>query len=267
MSPGAASSPRKKSNVKATSVIVLTCEHGGRQIPAIYRSLFSGADDVLRSHRGWDPGALAVAEAMAVRLGADLFSSTTSRLLVELNRSLGHRSLFSNYTDSLSEEERQEIIDKYWQPYRDEVTGHMEELVTAGRRVIHLSIHSFTPVWDGKQRRTRIGLLYDPRRLNERTFCNGWKADLRQRYPEYCIHSNQPYKGITDGFTTWLRRHLASIENCDDAYAGIEVEINQALIHPSTPSCIDAMAERLCHWPLQQLDQTGLRLRHDCAEA
>ncbi len=259
MSPDAAGSSRSartSRNVQRRTVIVLTCEHGGYKIPAAYRSLFSGADDVLKSHRGWDPGALAVAEAMAARLKADLFASTTSRLLVELNRSLGHRSLFSDFTASLTEEQRQKVVDRYWQPYRDGVTSHMAALVGAGQQVIHLSIHSFTPTWDGKLRRTRIGLLYDPRRLNERSFCNAWKAELRQQCPEYSIHSNQPYKGIADGFTTWLRRQFAATDSCDGTYAGIEVEINQALIHPSTTSRIDAIAELLCQWPLQRLHQS-----------
>lgn len=259
MSPGFASSPRtlrKVQNIQRKTVIVLTCEHGGNKIPAAYRSLFSGADDVLKSHRGWDPGALAVAEAMAARLGADLFSSTTSRLLVEINRSLGHNSLFSNFTESLPAETRQKIVDLFWRPYRDEVTAHLGRLINAGHRVIHLSIHSFTPIWEGKPRRTRIGLLYDPRRPDERSYCNGWKSALRQQCPEYSVHSNQPYKGIADGFTTWLRRCLASIESCEGTYAGIEVEINQSLIHPSTASRIDAMAKLLCQWPLQQLNQT-----------
>ena len=256
MRPGAAGSstlPRKPRGVQGKTVIVLTCEHGGNKIPVAYRSLFSGADDVLQSHRGWDPGALAVAEAMAERLGAKLFSSKTSRLLVELNRSLGHGSLFSSYTASLPEQQRQQIVDRYWRPYREEVTAHIDELVNAGFRVIHLSIHSFTPVWEGITRRTHIGLLYDPRRSNERSFCNAWKAELRQLCAEYTVHSNQPYKGIADGFTTWLRRHVAAIKGCEGTYAGIEVEINQALIHPATRSRIDAMADLLCHWPLQQL--------------
>ena len=242
-------------SVPQKTAIVLTCEHGGNKIPPSYRSLFSQADKVLKSHRGWDPGALAVAKAMSERLQARLFSSTTSRLLVELNRSLGHSSLFSEFTAALSAEQRQLIVDKYWRPYRDAVTAHMEELVKGGWRVIHLSIHSFTPIWNGETRRTRIGLLYDPRRPNERSYCNAWKAELRLQCPEYAIHSNQPYKGIADGFTTWLRRHLESIESCDGTYAGMEVEINQGLIHPSTPSRIDAMAELLCQWPLQELNQ------------
>ncbi len=224
------------------AVIVLTCEHGGHHIPAAYRRLFSGADDVLKSHRGWDPGALRVAEAMSGMLGAKLYSSNTSRLLVELNRSIGHRALFSEFTRALPAAEKQSIIDNYWQPYRDEVTAHIDSLFHAGDRVIHLSIHSFTPVWEGSLRKTSIGLLYDPRRPDERSFCETWKLNLRQGQPEYAIHSNQPYRGIADGFTTWLRRRFDAATLPKGTYIGVEVEINQSLIQPASISQIQVMA-------------------------
>ena len=228
------------------SVFVLTCEHGGSTIPPAYRELFSGADDVLKSHRGWDPGALQVAEAMSGMLGATLFSSTTSRLLIELNRSIGHRSLFSEFTGSLPTAEKQQIINKYWQPYRDEVTAHIDNLVNTGRNVIHLSIHSFTPVWKGIARRTSIGLLYDPRRPHERSFCETWKTTLRRQQPDYTIHSNQPYRGIADGFTTSLRRQFDIEARSNGSYIGVEVEINQLLIYPSATRQIKSIAARLC---------------------
>jgi predicted N-formylglutamate amidohydrolase len=223
----------------------LTCEHGGHRIPPGYRSLFAGAKDVLKSHRGWDPGALRVAEAMSAILNAPLFSSTTSRLLVELNRSHGHPSLFSEYTDFLPELDKQQLIAQHWRPYRDQVTQHLDKLMMAHRRVIHLSIHSFTPVWQGKARSTSIGLLYDPRRVAEKEFCNAWKGKLREQRPDYTIHSNQPYKGIADGFTTSLRRRFDSNSNVRGTYVGVEVEINQALIAPATDRQIQSMAELL----------------------
>ena len=43
---------------------LLTCEHGGNQVPEPWRERFAGAQDVLASHRGWDRGSLAVMEAM-----------------------------------------------------------------------------------------------------------------------------------------------------------------------------------------------------------
>lgn len=225
--------------------VVLTCEHGGNRIPSAYRALFSGAERILKSHRGWDPGALHIAKAMSKLLGVQLFSSTTSRLLVELNRSLGHRSLFSEFTENLPVAEQHQIINRYWQPYRDEVTAHIDSLVNAGCRVIHLSVHSFTPVWEGTPRKTSIGLLYDPRRPTERSFCNSWKARLRDAQPEYSIHSNQPYRGISDGFTTSLRRRYDTGTCWKGQYNGIEVEINQALIYPATFRQIHSIAALL----------------------
>ena len=37
--------------------IVLTCEHGGNDIPETYKKLFPN-DDLLKTHRGYDIGAL-----------------------------------------------------------------------------------------------------------------------------------------------------------------------------------------------------------------
>ena len=66
--------------------LVLTCEHAGNEIPARYMRLFRGADDVLASHRGWDPGALTLARLLARRLRRPLLSVSWSRLFVEANR-------------------------------------------------------------------------------------------------------------------------------------------------------------------------------------
>ncbi len=228
------------------TVFVLTCEHGGNRIPAAYKALFSGAQDVLDSHRGWDPGALRVAESMARQLDVQLFFSKTSRLLVELNRSIGHPSLFSEFTAILPVADRQEIINRYWQPYRDQVTSHIDNLVQAGCRVVHVSIHSFTPIWEGKPRKTSVGLLYDPRRAGEKSLCDSWKPELKRELPGFVIHSNQPYRGVADGFTTSLRRRFDLDVHWPGQYNGIEIEIKHSLIYPATGRQIHSIAEVIC---------------------
>jgi len=44
---------------------LITCEHGGNRIPARYRPLFACHGALLASHRGYDPGALALARDFA----------------------------------------------------------------------------------------------------------------------------------------------------------------------------------------------------------
>lgn len=201
---------------------MISCEHGGNRVPAEYRAAFVGAKRALASHRGYDPGALELAREFARELRAPLFASTTSRLLVELNRSLHHRQLFSPYAQQLARETRDELVQRYYLPYRHAIERHIARAVRRGRRVIHLSCHSFTPRLGGVVRSADIGLLFDPRRQGEALLCGQWQAELRSRDPRLRVRRNYPYRGWADGFTTSLRQRFA-----DSTYLGIELEVNQ----------------------------------------
>ncbi|MFI4874336.1 MAG: N-formylglutamate amidohydrolase, partial [Blastopirellula sp. JB062] len=158
--------------------VVLSCEHSGNQVPKKYQRLFRDAQHDLASHRGWDPGSLQLGQAFQRSTGAPLIAAAVSRLVVELNRSVGHASLFSEYTRNLSSEAKQSLLTEYYLPHRNRVEEAIVEFLDAGKRVIHLSIHTFTPELHGKVRTAEIGLLYDPRRQREKTFCAAWRARL-----------------------------------------------------------------------------------------
>lgn len=202
--------------------LIVTCEHGGNRIPAKYWPLFKAHRHLLDSHRGYDPGALALARDYAQALNAELVYSTTSRLLVELNRSDTHRQLFSEITQALPGEERERLLARYYYPYREWVDAQVREAVGSGVRVLHLSCHSFTPQLDGIERNADIGLLYDPRRSSEARLCRAWQRELRVADPQLVVRRNYPYRGYSDGLTTALRKRYG-----DARYSGIELEVNQ----------------------------------------
>lgn len=205
--------------------LLITCEHGGNRIPPRYRPLFRGFEALLQTHRGFDPGALTMARELAKAFKAPLFVSTVSRLLVDLNRSIGHPRLYSEATRTASKEVRREILEAHYLPYRSQAEAHIAGEVTKGRRVIHISSHSFTPVLDGEVRKADIGLLYDPARAGELDLCRQWQAALNELAPDLGVRRNYPYRGSSDGFTAWLRKRFAEKD-----YAGIELEINQQLV-------------------------------------
>jgi predicted N-formylglutamate amidohydrolase len=202
--------------------LLITCEHGGNHVPARYRAAFAGAEGALESHRGYDPGALELARQFARALRAPLIYSTTSRLLIELNRALGHRQSFSPYALRLPARTRVELVRRYYAPYRAAVAGQVARAASRGRRLVHLSCHSFTPRLAGVLRTADVGLLFDPRRGAEARFCTSWQASLRAREPRLRVRRNYPYRGAADGLTTELRRRWP-----DAAYIGIELEVNQ----------------------------------------
>lgn len=202
--------------------IIITCEHAGNNIPKAYLPYFKNADHALQSHEGWDPGTWSIANLLSKELSAPLFGCQTSRLLIEVNRSLHHPQLFSRYTNHLDDQEKQKLINAFYLPYRSQVEN---EIRVSQKPVLHLSIHSFTPIWNGVERDVDIGLLFDPGRKLESTFCQHYEQVLNEVPPQYRIQFNKPYLGIDDGFTTYLRTKFQ-----DNDYAGIEIEINQKFV-------------------------------------
>ncbi|MEO8739193.1 MAG: N-formylglutamate amidohydrolase [Casimicrobiaceae bacterium] len=202
--------------------VLVTCEHGGNRIPACYRTLFVGARVLLATHRGYDGGALGMAGALARGLDAPLVTSTVSRLLVDLNRSIGHRALYSDATRGLARAEHERILTLHYLPYRQQVETRVARAVAAGRRVVHISSHSFTPILGGVIRDADVGLLYDPARPGERALAGDWRELLARRIAPLRVRRNYPYQGRNDGLTSHLRKRFAPTR-----YVGIELEINQ----------------------------------------
>ena len=204
---------------------IITCEHGGNRIPAPYRRLFRGQRALLDSHRGYDPGSLVMAKALAGGFGAPLVASTTSRLLIDLNRSIGHPRLFSTVTRAAPAQTRAQIVEQHYRPYRRQVERLVGQAVARGHRVIHISSHSFTAELDGKVRGADVGLLYHPARRGEAEVCARWKDSLAALASDLRVRRNYPYAGKGDGLTSHLRLRFAQSD-----YVGIELEVNQSIV-------------------------------------
>jgi predicted N-formylglutamate amidohydrolase len=190
-------------------------------VPAEFAPLFAEAGDVLATHRGYDLGALDVARAFGRRLGITPFTATTTRLVVDLNRSVGNRNVFSAYTRGLPEERRAAALAVHYRPYREAVEAAVAAAVDRGEGVLHVSAHSFTPVLRGEVRRC------DAQR-GEVRFVEAWYTALRAAAPHLVLRRNFPYRGVSDALVTQLRRRYAV-----RGFVGLELEVNQK--HVGTP--------------------------------
>lgn len=204
--------------------MLFSCEHGGNNVPAEFNYLFKNGTRTLESHQGLDKGALVIARAAAKRLGVPLVYSETSRLVIDLNRSLHHPGVFSKFTQQCSRETRQAIIKRIYEPYRNKVDKFVKSSVEKKCPVIHLSFHTFTPRLANIVRTADIGLLYDPSREQEKDICRRLRETIKCR-SDYRVRLNYPYRGKADGHTTALRKKYP-----DKYYSGIEIEVNQKLV-------------------------------------
>lgn len=228
---------------------IITCEHAVNTIPDAYLPLFQHQPSVLETHRAIDFGARDIARSFSEVLRCPLFEAKTSRLLIECNRSLNHPRCFSEFTQDLPQEEKQILIDQYYLPFRQAAETYISDAIKKGLQVIHLSIHSFTPIFDNLPRNADIGLLYDPTRSGEKKLAAQWRTALSAIQAPYRVRMNYPYKGTSNGFASALRKKYP-----EQQYLGFEVESNQALTTP--PSTRHTLADDLTSSFKQLIDNS-----------
>ncbi len=217
----------------AREILILTCEHASNKLPAAFRNAVPTG--VLETHRAYDIGALAIFRKL-VKFAKPEFhcEGKFSRLFVDLNRTITNKSAFSDYykqfevRDRSAAEKAKAQATAYWMEYRENIEKFVSKNIGSLRQaqrpeaaIVHLGIHSFTPVLNGKKRNTDIGILYDPNRPAERKLAQIIKAEINRLHPEMKVRFNYPYKGTSDGLTTALRKKFGP------QYAGLEIEINQ----------------------------------------
>ena len=149
--------------VSEAPLIQLSCEHASNRMPPGFS--WPDADKKLRhQHWAWDPGAAHITRMLAKEFGAPAVLSRFTRLLIDPNRELTSDTLFRDMADGepvalntdLSEHERERRIQQLYQPYHDAY----DEMVAQTDAVV-VSVHSFSPVYEGQQRHVEVGVLHD----------------------------------------------------------------------------------------------------------
>lgn len=203
--------------------LFITAEHAGNEIPKEFKKLFLGKKTLLASHQGYDLGTYDLFKDL--KKIADFSAiQKISRLVIECNRSIGHKNLFSNIIKPCDAMTKQSIIDNYYSDYRNSIEHAIRNEIVSKHSVLHISLHSFTPELNNHIRNNDIGLLYDPKSKDEKEFCKKFKTYFQKENPDLKIRYNYPYLGISDGFTSYLRKKFPT------NYLGIEFEINQKLV-------------------------------------
>jgi predicted N-formylglutamate amidohydrolase len=218
--------------------VLVSCEHAGNLLP----DGMEASPELLALHIAWDPGALRIAECLAEMFGAPLHAGKYSRLVVDLNRTVGNSVLVRRRSDGhripfnrdITEAEVQRRIERYYRPYRDAVSGGVARIIERHGRCVHLCIHTYTPALAGRMRGNDIGLLYDPHRDPEAPLVRELRHALAER-TGLVVWLNRPYSGTADGILPRIREvHDAG------AYVAIELEVNQKFA--DRPGRLDAIA-------------------------
>lgn len=162
---------------EGASPVVLTGPHNGWIVPDeyVYNGKPLGVEtywfDPLaenRRHEACDWGMAPLFEAIQKRSNDYcMLSSEISRLVVDLNR-IPAMIIYEGSSETgedipgnqkLAEDHVQTRIEKFYNPYHDALSKILADTKEKFGRVIWLDLHSFTPIWQGRPRKTGVGTL------------------------------------------------------------------------------------------------------------
>lgn len=208
-------------NAQGKAPLVLTCEHASCAVPVEYDDLGLSAEQ-LRDHIGWDIGVREAAEAVARRFDASAVLAGVSRLVIDCNRDLSDHDLIVAESDGVripgnarvDADERERRIRDFYEPFHDAIDVALKRR----KKPFLLSLHSFTPVFKGRERRFDVGVLFDTCTAEAHHLADGLvRQGLRVRH-------NEPYSAL-DGLISSARTHGRRY-----GLRYLEVEINNALL-------------------------------------
>ena len=183
-------------NPLADVPILLVCDHASCRLPIALGNL--GLDPFARRcHLAVDIGAGPLTEQLAASLGATAVLARYSRLVVDLNRQLMDASAFLEFGDgilisgnrNLGQADKDSRADVFYWPYHKAVDEQVQRLRNLGPPPAFISVHSFTPVMNGKNRPWQIGVLWDKDTRLRDIFIADFSA------AGYVVGDNEPYSG------------------------------------------------------------------------
>ncbi len=190
-------------NKDGSAGICLLCEHASASIPDRLGDLGLSKEDRF-SHAVWDIGADALARALSAKLDAPLIVARTSRLVYDLNRPPHAPDVMPSQSGEIrvpgnrdiSEAEKAARTADIYEPFHTAVSTLLDAFEASP---VLVTIHTFTPVWQGKERTTELGLLHD---IDARLAL----AMMKVSDTECVTRLNEPYSA-KDGVTHSLQRH------------------------------------------------------------
>ncbi|MCO5064659.1 MAG: N-formylglutamate amidohydrolase [Rhizobiaceae bacterium] len=206
--------------------LVIIADHAGRSLPDEYGTLGLPEREFDR-HIAYDIGIEPLTCELAAMTGAPAVLANFSRLLIDPNRGEDDPTMIRQLYDGtvigsnypMTDGEREKRLEDFYRPYHDAVGSVIASVAKqTGKAPFVVSLHSFTPVMQGRQRPWHVGILWDMDDRAPKPMIDMLSAD-----PGIVVGDNEPYDGALRGDTMY--RH--AIVN---GYAHALIEVRQDLI-------------------------------------
>ncbi len=225
-------------NPEGQGRLLVSCEHASNGVPP---PLVINRQDQpwLEMHYGWDVGAETVSRFLVKHSDSIGVLSTFSRLVIDPNRDLDNDTLIPlsvadyelSFNRGLDDEEQNRRVATLYEPYHRALDEMVGERVRRDDKTLLLSVHSFTPSFNGETRAMELAVLFDD--FEELAMSLAGRLEAQG----FVTALNEPYSGM-EGMMPSAHRHGRA-----HGITYLEIEIRQDLI--DTEAKAKAIAARL----------------------
>ena len=204
--------------------LLIIADHASNYIPKKYNNLGLEKKDVF-THKAYDPGIKELAINLSNKLNSQLVLGQYSRLLIDCNRDEDDPTLISAISDrklilgnkKITKQEKNYRINKMYRPYHEKI----KKKILENKINMIISLHSFNPIFKGKKRFLKYGILSNQDRRLSDLILNELKKGKN------IVGDNEPYKGSLIGDTLYkhaLKRgiHHSLIEIRNDLLSNVK---------------------------------------------
>tara|TARA_Y100000589_G_scaffold253527_1_gene242227 strand:- start:318 stop:1055 length:738 start_codon:yes stop_codon:yes gene_type:complete len=194
--------------------IVFICDHASHRIPKEFANLGLGKK-YLKTHISWDIGVKKLCINLAKRLKQSYFMSNFSRLIIDPNRNKNSKELIveNSFDVEIPANKNICLVDKnnriknIYDVYHSNLEQFVKKKISQSKKLLLISIHSFTKFGKGFDRGIEIGLLWN-KNIN-------LQQKLYKKLLENQIHTgnNYPYSGFFYNYTLDRVSNNGKIDN------------------------------------------------------
>lgn len=208
--------------------LLFSCEHATCTVPEAFKEALRNDTELITSAKGWDLGALNLAQAFAMKFRTPLVHCDVTRLIIDCYLQPSNPDRWSELSFKLTENQRDKLHERQLVPHLATLRQRISTELERNPSVAHISIHTFDPA---EHPDLHISLLFSEGKVGESTLALSWLQHIRQALPMLQVRANEKFypdqtKTMLDTFRN---------ERSSEHYIGLELQVSNQLFLDGKP--------------------------------
>ena len=208
---------------------IFSCEHATCAVPEAFKEALRGDAESITSSRGWDLGALNLAQAFAMKFRTPLTHCEITRLLIDCYPPETNPEHWGFCSKKLLPGQKEKLHERQYLTHINTLRQRVTTELARHPAVVHISFHTFDPA---EKPGLHVSLLFSEGKVGESQFALEWLKQIKAIMPgEIVVKPNEKF---------YPKQHRTILdvlrdEWLFDTYMAVEIQVSNRLFLEGSP--------------------------------